>query len=615
MTEMYQSSSNFTSVKSPLFSIKLPFKKEKRGFFKKMLESGIEKSLGFRELNKIYQSTENSTDPIDFIDKILAYLNVSIDLPKEDLDRIPKKGTLVVMANHPFGGIEGLILAKILKQVRPDVKIMANDLLHSIPELREVFFFVDPFGNKESIRKNLSGLRNVKSWLSDEHVLGVFPSGEVASFNKKTRKIDEPAWNANTAKMAYSSKSTILPVYFDGNNSLAFHLAGLIHPRLRTALLGHQFINKKDHAIKVSIGNPIRFKEYKHMTKPEHLISYAESRTFMLRKKEKKDKYSKKAEYKTHLVKAIKPEIMESELVQLSEQNHLVNSGKFDVFIAMDAQIPNIMREIGRLRELSFRLVGEGSGKETDVDHYDHYYQHLFIWDNEERKVVGAYRLAMIDSITSIFGKKGLYTNSLFKLEQNFLDKVFPGIELGRSFVNPDYQKSFQPLLLLWRGISTYVYRNPNYRYLLGAVSMSKDYSEISKQLIMSYLKQHHWNEQLASFVTARNPYKAKKESVASRVDGIMPYLSLDQVNTMIKEIDPEMGGVPILIKQYLKMGGQLAAFNVDTDFSDVVDGMIIVDLLKSEPESLARYMGDKEYEEYIAYNKVTLPNNLDLVS
>ena len=167
MTEMYQSSSNFTSVKSPLFSIKLPFKKEKRGFFKKMLESGIEKSLGFRELNKIYQSTENSTDPIDFIDKILAYLNVSIDLPKEDLDRIPKKGTLVVMANHPFGGIEGLILAKILKQVRPDVKIMANDLLHSIPELREVFFFVDPFGNKESIRKNLSGLRNVKSWLSD----------------------------------------------------------------------------------------------------------------------------------------------------------------------------------------------------------------------------------------------------------------------------------------------------------------------------------------------------------------------------------------------------------------------------------------------------------------
>jgi putative hemolysin len=593
------------AVNPSIFSVKLPFKKGKRGFFKKALESGIEKSLALNQLNAIYESGRTD-NPIHFIDNILAYLNIKVELREQDLERIPKQGSVMVMANHPFGGIEGLLMAKIIKKVRPDVKILANDILHRIPELRELFFFVNPFGTKESIKKNLTGLRQVKSWLDDSGVLGSFPAGEVASFNAKTRKIQEPAWNSNLAKMASSAKATIVPMYFSGNNSLSFHLAGLIHPRLRTALLAHQFVNKKNHTLKVSIGNPIRYKEYQHLETAALQIAYFESRTFMLRRKHKTSLVKTEPyQYKTPLIAPIKPDLMQQEINRLGANNHLLSSGNFEVYISLDAQVPNVMREIGRLREFSFRLVGEGTGKESDTDSYDHYYQHLFVWDTDAKKVVGAYRLAMIDNVMNVFGKKGLYISSLFKIQPEFLDKVFPGIELGRSFVHPDYQKSFQPLLLLWKGICAFVNRNPDYRYLLGAVSMSKDYSDVSKQLIMSYLKTHHWNSRLAPLVAARNPYKARKESIVERINGLMPFLSLEQINAMVKELDPDMGGLPILIKQYIKMNGKLAGFNVDADFSDVVDGMIIVDMLKSDPESLSRYMGEEEYRSYIEHHEV----------
>lgn len=598
------------AVSSSIFSIKLPFKKEKRGFFKKALESGIEKSLALNQLNAIYESGRTE-DPIEFIDNILAYLNIKIELNEHELERIPKQGAVIVMANHPFGGIEGLLMAKLIKQVRPDVKILANDILHRIPELRPLFLFVDPFGTKESIRKNLSGLRQIKSWLENAGALGAFPAGEVASFNPKTRKIQEPAWNQNLAKMAAAAKATIVPMYFSGSNSLSFHLAGLIHPRLRTALLAHQFVNKKNHTLKVSIGNPIRYKEYQHLETAAQQIAYFESRTFMLRRKHKTSLVkTEPRQYKTPLIAPVNPEVMQTEIDNLGTNNRLLSSANFDVFISLDAQIPNLMREIGRLRELSFRLVGEGSGKEADIDSYDHYYQHLFVWDRDAKKVVGAYRLAMIDNVMNVFGKKGLYINSLFKLHPDFLDKVFPGIELGRSFVHPEYQRSFQPLLLLWKGIGAFVYRNPDYRYLLGAVSISKDYSDVSKQLIMGYLKTHHWDNRLAPLVSPRNPYKARRESIVERINGLMPYLSIDQINAMVKELDPEMGGIPILIKQYVKLNGKLIEFNVDNDFSDVVDGLIIVDLLKSDPESLHRYMGEEEYRKYIEHHEVMVPKS-----
>lgn len=601
MTDMQ---AHLPTPNSGIFSINLPSKKNKKGFFKKAIETGIEKSLALTRLNTIYQACDKSKDPIEFIDDILNYLSVAIEINEAELERIPKQGSVMVVSNHPFGGIEGLLMAKLIKKVRPDVKILANDILHRIPELRELFFFVDPFGSQSSIKKNLSGVRQIKTWLDNGNVMGAFPSGEVASFNPKTGKISEPTWNENLAKIASSAKATIVPMYFSGSNSLSFHLAGLVHPKLRTALLAHQFVNKKGHTIKVSIGSPIRYKEYQNLETAKLQMAYFESRTFMLRRKHKTS--LRKTEPKTYmqaLVRPIKQEVMEQEIARLSDSNLMVSSGNYEVYLAPDAQIPNIMREIGRLRELSFRLVGEGSGNESDTDSYDHYYQHLFIWDKEARKIVGAYRLAMIDNVLNIFGKKGLYSHSLFKLQDEFLDRVQPGIELGRSFVNPEYQKSFQPLLLLWKGISTFVYRNPHYRYLLGAVSMSKDYSEVSKQLIMNYLKANHWETQLAPLVTSRNPYKAKKESIVERISELMPHLNLDQVNGMVKELDPQMGGMPILIKQYIKMNGKLAAFNVDYEFSDVIDGMIIVDLLKSEPESLSRYMGEDEYKRYIEYH------------
>lgn len=575
----------------------------KQGFIKKAIAGGLEKTLGLSKLQTIYANLQKTENPLQFINAVLDVFNITCQIENRDNLILPNNGPVIVVANHPFGGIEGLLLAKLILESRPDCKIMANNLLERIPELKDLFFFVDPFGTEDSKKKNLSGMKATVKWLSEGHTLGVFPSGEVASFDPKSGGIDEPGWNPNIAKLAKASKATVIPVHFSGSNTISFHMAGLIHPRLRTALLGHQFINKRDQTIRVQVGNPIRFREYAPIDEPKEIINYFEARTHLLERHQKV--YERKASKKKFhpLARPSRIDAMQSEIESLQDYNYLISHGDQQVYIANDSQIPSIMREIGRLREMSFRIVGEGTGKERDTDEYDHFYKHLFIWDSKRKQVVGAYRLAEIDSVRRIFSKKGLYTHSLFKFGKEFLDEVHPGIELGRSFVHPDYQRSFQPLLLLWKGICKYVTLNPNYRYLMGAVSISRDYSNFSKKLLINYLEKNHWNKDWAQNVIPRNPFKKKKNKFLKKYKNIISTLNLDQINAFLKEINPDLGGMPILLKQYLRMDGQLVGFNIDHNFSDVVDGLIIVDLLKSNPDNLKRYMGDEEYDGYISYH------------
>ena len=283
---------------------------------------------------------------------------------------------------------------------------------------------------------------------------------------------------------------------------------------------------------------------------------------------------------------------LQLEIETLPPECLLSRQGELEVYLANAGQIPEILQNIGRLREIAFRAVGEGTGKEIDLDTFDQHYLHLFLWDKKHEQIAGAYRLAPTDQTIAKYGPEGLYCSTLFQFEDPFLEHLSPALELGRSFVAPSYQKALSPLLALWKGISTYVARNPRYHRLFGPVSISQDYTPISQSLIVKFLRQNRWNKELGPLVKPLNSFPEHPE--------ISPLLeSIEQVSARVSESEADGKGIPILLKQYLKMNATLLEFNVDPDFSNCLDALILVDLHDAPATMLSRYMGKEAYLKF----------------
>jgi putative hemolysin len=298
---------------------------------------------------------------------------------------------------------------------------------------------------------------------------------------------------------------------------------------------------------------------------------------------------------------AIAKSLLKAEVEALPEDQLLAASGPFAVHFARAGQMPWCLQEIGRLRELTFRAAGEGTGKASDIDLFDTYYLHLFVWDAKAEAIVGAYRMGLADEILSSYGRRGLYTQSLFKYGPRVLRTLNPGIELGRSFVRAEYQRSFAPLLLLWRGIGRFVARSPRYAVLFGPVSISNSYEPLSRRLIVDYLKANSVEAGLARHVKPRRPFRAGKPADGAGVSGLG---DIEELSRAIERIEPDRKGVPILLKHYLKLGGRVLGFNTDDQFGDALDGLILVDLRGSDPRMLARYMGEEAAAGFLAHHR-----------
>lgn len=529
----------------------------------------------------------------DFIQRALEELGVGCILTDEDLKKIPAEGPLMVVANHPFGIIEGLLLIRAIRSVRPDVRIMANGLLNIIPEMREYVIPVDPFGNRDSWTKNLSGLKEAIRHIKGGGVMGVFPAGEVASLRLRKRMVADPEWSPTVAGIIRKTKASVLPLYFRGRNSALFHFMGMIHPRLRTALLPRENLRQGSRDVSMFVGNPIPFKKLARFKSNEEIIDYLRFRTYVLKNRESgseikavhvKDQHKPIAEQKP-------VESFIKEIESLPEENFLVESAPFIVFEAGADQIPNILHEIGRLREETFRPVGEGTGDPLDLDRFDQTYRHLVLWNKETQELAGAYRFGQTDKIIAREGVKGLYTSTLFSIKRKLLRNISPAMEMGRSFVRVEYQKSYQPLSLLWRGIGEYVTRNPCYRNLFGCVSVSSDYTALSRELIIEFLERHSFLPELSALVKPKKPPKKKQ---VKRIDLKVPKSAFDDptdISSMVGDLESDKS-IPVLLKQYLKLGGKVMAFNVDPNFGNCMDGLLLVDLANTEPKILGRFMG-----------------------
>jgi putative hemolysin len=565
----------------------------------------LDRLLGLHELEHTYRELAPSEGMYDFISLVLSQLGVSYSVSQEDLQRIPQEGPLIVAANHPYGGLDGLILGHILLSRRTDVKIMANHLLGRVRELRQLLLLVDPYARRSSAQDNLNALKKALAFVRDGGALGVFPAGDVAHLRFHPPGISEGAWSSQVARIVKHTSATVVPVYFAGGNGPLFHMLGLLHPRLRTALLPREMTNKRGRHIRIEIGRPIPASRLENLGNDARRMHYLRMRSLLLRRRAEKAKPDFKIlpfKRKTHQAKLIPPSPQQSLLMEMRDlpmHQILVENDEFSVAYAQAEQIPLILREISRLREETFRLVGEGTGEERDTDAFDAYYTHLFLWNREHNELAGAYRLARSDEVMQCLGPSGMYTATLFKMAPHFFKRLGPALEMGRSFVRPEYQKNYAPLLLLWKGIAAYVRKFPRYKTLFGPVSITNDYKNASRQLMASFFESRNPEQELARLVTPRTPFR-----YPAWVHALTQSMPDDEAElvSLLGDIEADKG-LPVLIRQYLKLGGSILCFNLDPAFSNALDGLIVVNLLKTDKRQLERYMGKEGVEEFFAYH------------
>jgi len=571
----------------------------------------VENVLAFPRMNLIYARLRRARSEKHFAEAVIDELGIDWEPDIAAWERIPKTGPLVVVANHPFGGIEGMILMALLHRVRPDARVMANYLLGLLPELRSSLIQVDPFGGGDASRRNLAPMREAISWVKAGGVLGVFPAGEVSHLSLKRREVTDPAWSSTVARIVKRSGAAVLPMFFDGRNSRLFQSLGLVHPRLRTIMLPREMLKRQDTRIDMEIGRVIPHKQLARYEDSDEMTAYLRLRTYLLKSQAPSgrrpalptgNEIDPRDGVYEKIIDAEPTERLEAEINALPSSHLLAKSSDLNVYYAATDQIPACMREIGRLREITFRKVGEGTGKAADIDKFDAHYTHLFIWNTAQRHIVGAYRFARADQVLNEHGIDGLYTSTLFKIKSGLLKQIDRALELGRSFVRLEYQKSYAPLMLLWKGIGQYLVRHPQYRALFGAVSISNDYHDMTKQLLVNFLRNNGYAGDLAKLVKAKNPLRRRRRLDLDR--GLLAAVVRDvrDVDELVAEIEIDHKYMPVLLRQYLKLNGKLLGFNVDPDFGNVLDGLMLIELENVERQTLKKYLGSKEAEAYLAY-------------
>jgi putative hemolysin len=445
-------------------------------------------------------------------------------------------------------------------------------------------------------------------WVSGGGALGVFPAGEVSQFRMNRRSVADPAWSDTVARLALQTGAAVLPVFFDGRNSLMFQTLGLIHPRLRTLMLPRELLRKRHQSIRVRIGNVIPPERISRFEDAGELTDYLRVRTYVLRGRPPETAAPKppRASQTRSLDRIASPVPsgeLSSEVQALPPEQCLARSGGLRVLYAAVKQIPGVLREIGRLREMTFRAAGEGTGKSLDLDDFDPDYLHLFVWSDERGEVVGGYRMGLTDQIVSRRGIGGLYTSTLFHYHPQLLEQLGPAIELGRSFVRQEYQKEYGPLSLLWKGIGHYVARQPRYRMLFGPVSISNDYQSLSRQLLVMFLRLNRYLPALGELIAPRNEPKFRPiGDWDPRLTGAV-VRDVDRINELLAEIETDRSSMPVLLRQYLKLNARLLGVNVDPDFADVVDALMLVDLTQVQRPVLNRYLGHEGAATFLAFH------------
>ena len=576
----------------------------------------------FRRLLRRFTPTERARElyrraqqPVNrsILENVLAEMRVEWIVSDSDLARIPENGPVVVTSNHPFGLLDGAVLGALLSRVRPDVKVLTNFMLAGIPELHEYCIFVDPFGSAGSVSRNRRSVRQALEWLSGGGMLAMFPSGEVSHFQFRDMSIADPEWNSVAARLVRRTGAVAVPVFLPGNNSPTFQALGVLRPHLRTQRLLSEFLQQAGRKVEVRIGSKITAETLRNAGSDREAASYLRWRTYILSQRGTRSAKRIPAALAKMLRRkpqqpvaaAVPTEALQRNLENLNPDRCLFQNREFAVYFAKAGEIPDIAQEIGRLREVTFRAVGEGVGRSVDLDRFDDYYGHMLLWGRQKSELVGAYRIGLTPEILPSMGVSGLYTSTLFRYDPRLFDQLGPALELGRSFVRPEYQRQYAPLLTLWKGIGRYLALHPEFAVLFGAVSISNRYCPWSRELLFRFFQERDDTHALARLVTPRAPFRLRWLRHGPHYAPHTRIQDLDQLTDPIADVESDGKGVPILLKHYAKLGGRMLGFNVDKEFSDVLDGLVLVDLRRTDRTVLQRYMGEDGMRAFLGYHGV----------
>lgn len=559
----------------------------------------LESALGLTSLAKIYDRRPPALSPVDFLDYALDALGVSIDLNNDTyLEDIPRSGPLLIVANHPLGGLEGMAIARVIARLRPDLKVLTNALLRRIPELAPLFIGVDVL-SPNAAAGNVGGLKQVHAHLGNGGALLLFPAGMVSAYEFSHRRIQDREWNRLAGQLVKRYGCTTVPVNVEGRNSAYFYAAGLIHPRLRTVLLPRQLANKKNYCLPLTLGRPILAQELRLLQSPQAITEYLRVSTDALRGEAQPRKETPMAgidEVDSH-TSSVEIDRAIAALVEY----RLLEHEEFDVYCAPFAALGVIMEQIAIAREITFRSVGEGTGLARDSDQFDPHYLHLFLWDKQHKRIAGAYRVGLVDEIVARHGVQGLYTRSLYRYDEAFIRKLGSAIEMGRSFIHPDYQRRPVSLNLLWRGIGKILVQRPDYHTLFGSVSISREYSDLARSLIADTMLSNFCAQEFAELVQPLTPHKVVNRVWSGRM--LAELANIKMLGKLIGRCDPGKA-VPVLLRHYLSLNGRLVCFNIHSRFNDSLEGLIVVDVRKTDNKTLARFLGAEGLQQFLAHQQ-----------
>ena len=556
--------------------------------------------LGFRKINRLY-SPSADLENLPFTDDMLMRYNITYDVNENELNCIPKEGPFMLVCNHPFGAIEGIILYNAIAKVRPDFKIMANFILGFIPNLKDVFFSVNPFENNKELAGSNGGIRASLNQLKEGHGLGVFPAGEVARYHGHSYP-EDIAWSPSIAKLVQKTKVPVIPVYFDGNNSHKFYFLTKIHPMLGTFRLVKELLNKRNKKLVIKIGKPSLQSEVAQYETPEALAAYLKNRSYALQANISQETKRFRSRVSDPIDPPFRPSDLARELKAIRNKSLLFTTADFECYLADYNKIPHVMHEMGRRREEAFRAVGEGTGKSIDTDNYDTYYKHLVLWDTKEQTIAGGYRIGIGDEIYEKYGVHGFYVDSLFNIDQKFEPYLKETIELGRSFVSVDYQKDILPLMLLLKGLMETIMRYPKMSYFIGPVSISSWYPKFYQSLMVYYVTTKHTNEEMSKLFHPKTPFSPNFNKCDIEVLMEKNMETVDKFDRYILKLSNGDYRMPTLFKKYLKINSKFLCFNVDPDFNDTLDGLLLLkftDYPKDELDMMLKDMPEAKRPAY----------------
>lgn len=569
---------------------------DKYGFLGTVAGWSLMKILRISTLNKLYDRHKDKDTP-EFLNALLEDLQIDFEIPQEDLRRIPKTGSFITISNHPLGGVDGILLLKLLLERRPDYKIIANFLLHRIEPLKPFIMPVNPFEDRKDAKSSTAGFIQAIRHLKSDMPLGIFPAGEVSTYQDGKLVVDKK-WEESAMKLVQRAEVPVIPIYFHAKNSSMFYKLAKLSDVFRTAKLPSEVLSQRRRVVKVRIGNPISVKAQKEHGSLEEFTEFLRKKTYMLSKP-----YEKESKKLSDIPNAIKIPKTPKKIIETTDIDSIIKevdalrdmgdkrllvSKNYEIFLAKKEHIPNVLKELGRLREITFRAIGEGTNNSTDLDKYDDYYHQMFLWDSDANRIAGAYRMGMGSEISKAYGLDGFYLNELFKFEPELHKMMSESIEMGRAFITKEYQLKPMPLFLLWKGIVHCTLRFPEHKYLIGGVSISNKFSNFSKSLMIEFMKSNYYDPYVAQYITPKKDFKVKLEDADKDFIFDESEADLNKFDKLIDELEPNELRLPVLIKKYVKQNAKVVAFNVDPLFNNAVDGLMYI-RIADLPESTVK--------------------------